>query len=206
MNMPRLVPLICAAASLSCSDAGTVAEPAELATAQRTISPLAPRSGAIVDTSVALGGGFGGGPPTNLALAVGDERPIAETCAAPDAGPFSPQRGIAVETPSGRTPLHSVSREALVQVFEYAAGLVMNPCDLAGAPLVAAGRGFMTITHSQLTGPGSGPGSFVLHETVVGILDLATGGKARVHGTLQVVVRPDGSRVIDRELVTLTPL
>jgi hypothetical protein len=167
---------------------------------------LSPRSGAIVIKDLASAIGFGGGPPTNLALSAGDERVIEDICADPVGGARSPQRGMAVVTPAGRIPFHTVTREAFLQVFQFSAGITTSPCDLVGAPLVATGRGFLTLTVNQLAGPGAGPGSFVVHATVHGIVELTAGGQARVHGIEQFIIRPDGTVVKDRELVTLTPL
>jgi hypothetical protein len=46
----------------------------------------------------------------------------------------------------------------------------------------------------------------VVHVTVHGIVDLIEGGQARLHATVNFVIRPDGTLVKDQEPVTLTPL
>jgi hypothetical protein len=101
-----------------------------------------------------------------------------------------------------------VNREVFVQVFEsnVLIGLDPGPCRLVGAPLVATGRVFLNQSLNQAFGPGSGPGSFVFHATVRGIVDLTAGGQARLYGTQRFEMRPDGTVFKDQELVTLTPL
>jgi hypothetical protein len=41
---------------------------------------------------------------------------------------------------------------------------------------------------------------------VQGIVDLVSGGQARVLGTARVTVLPDGTLLFDEERVTLTPI
>ena len=43
------------------------------------------------------------------------------------------------------------------------------------------------------------------HVTVNGIVELTSGGQARLHATAQVVIRPDGS-VVDKPSISLTPI
>jgi hypothetical protein len=188
----------------SCADSGSVTAPAEIGAAHDGASGPSDRSGAIVIKDFAIASVLGGGPPTNLGIAVAAEGSVEDVCADPFSVPLSPQRGILVITPSGKLPSHAVSREALVQVFEYSAGILTSPCQLVGAPLVATGTVFVTQTVTQFAG--SGPGSFVVHVTIQGIVELTAGGSARLHAAAQVVVRPDGTLVKDQEPVTLTPL
>jgi hypothetical protein len=201
------VPLLCAAASLGCTDSHQrITAPAEVDVARDGARRPSDRSGAIVIKDFAVWSVLGGGPPTNLGLTVAGEASIEDACADPNSIPISPQNGIIVITPSGQLPAHSLTREAFVQVFEYSAGILTHPCQLVGAPLLATGRAFVVQTFNQSAGPGSGPGSFVVHITVHGSVELTGGGQARLHGEAQVVIRPDGTLVIDREPVTLTPV
>jgi hypothetical protein len=60
---------------------------------------------------------------------------------------------------------------------------------------------------SHISDPaGSGRGAFVWHVTTTGVVDLASGGRARLFGTFRWVIRPDGTLVMDEEIVRLTPL
>lgn len=191
--------LVCAAASVGCTDSGSVTAPARTDAEHNSASPLSLRSGATIDRNSSVAALFGGGPPTNLVVSAGN----ATVC---PFSPGSPAPTITIQTPSGKFPAHRVTQEANVEVFEYSAGLITDACDLVGAPLVATGTAFFTLTTNQVTGPGTGPGSFVNHVTIHGVVDLVGGGQARLQARLQVVVRPDGTVVIDQEPVTLTPL
>jgi hypothetical protein len=200
------VPLLCAAASLSCTDSNRITAPAEVDVARDGAGGPSHRSGAIVIKEFGVWSVLGGGPPTNLGLTVAGEASIEDACADPFSVPISPQNGIVVITPSGQVPARGVTREAFVQVFEYSAGILTDPCQLVGAPLVATGRAFFIQTFNEFAGPGSGPGSFAVHVTVQGIVELTAGGQARLHADVQFVIRPDGTLVIDQEPVTLKPL
>jgi hypothetical protein len=112
---------------------------------------------------------------------------------------------MVVLTPSGKIPTHAVTQEANVQVFEFSAGIVTDPCDLLDAPLVATGTVFFTHI-ATFEPPGSAPGSFRIHVTVHGIVDLVEGGQARLRAIANFVIRPDGTLVKDQEPVTLQPI
>jgi hypothetical protein len=98
-----------------------------------------------------------------------------------------------------------VTREANVQVFEFGPELLADPCDLLGAPLVATGTVFFTHI-ATFEAPGSAPGSFRIHVTVHGVVDLVEGGQARLQAIANFVLRPDGTLVKDQEVVKLTPI
>ena len=49
-------------------------------------------------------------------------------------------------------------------------------------------------------------GVVVNHATVDGIVQLVSGGQARLFASLRFTVRPDGTLLFDVELVRLTPL
>jgi hypothetical protein len=52
----------------------------------------------------------------------------------------------------------------------------------------------------------TGQGAFVIHVTLQGVIDLVSGGQARVDATAQVTILPDGTLLFDEERVRLTPL
>jgi hypothetical protein len=185
---------------VGCSDGDSVTAPADVK-ALAEVDGMSQRPGAVVDKSGAFVVWFGGGPPTNLAVQVGIENPVEDFCADPSSVTPSPQSAIVIFTPSGKVPTHTVSREAFAFVFEYSGGIVVDPCVLIGAPVVATGRVFFT--QSVI---GGGPGAFVFQVTAHGIVELTAGGLARLHGSGRFVVRPDGTVVKDQEPVTLTPL
>jgi hypothetical protein len=199
------VTALCAAAAVSCAESNDRTGPTA-ANAGDTPLEVSAQSGAIVDRTLPVATLLGGGPPTNLALSVGSETSIDDFCADPTAIVFSEVQSIAVFTPSRKVPYHASTHDAFVQVFEYSPGIVTHPCDLVGAPLVASGRVFFSQTFNQLTGPGSGPGSFAVNATVHGIVELTEGGLARLHGSWRFVIRPDGTLVKDQEPVTLKPI
>jgi hypothetical protein len=176
----------------------------------RVAAPSADRNGAtIVRPSVVFGLAFGGGPMGNgLGVSVGIEDPVASlaaVCADPSLGsPLSPGKSQFVVTPSGNVPNHSVTTDAAVAVFAVGSELVTSPCQLTSENLVATGTARFVTTENDLSA--SSPGSFVEHATVKGTVTLTSGGQALLFGELQLVQRPDGTVVIDREVVRLTPL
>jgi hypothetical protein len=97
-----------------------------------------------------------------------------------------------------------------VVVFEYGAGIVVDPCVLVGAPVVATGTVKYTFRVSDLGDIYGlnlgGPGSTSIHETVEGIVDLTGGGQARLFGKVRTLWGPDNSLRFDEERVRLTPL
>jgi hypothetical protein len=142
------------------------------------------------------------GPPTELALAVGFED-VATECAGGEVI-ISPHRGQAVVTPTDKGQLHTFTREAFVQVFNNTAP-VEEVCDLQGAGVVASG----TVTFSQVVHEAEvegAPGAFSLHVTVHGIVDLTSGGQARLFAMWQFVIPPDGTPVLDQTSIKLTPI
>lgn len=74
-------------------------------------------------------------------------------------------------------------------------------CDVFGAPIVASG----TVTYTQEVNVSDATGAVVVHVTVVGIVDLSTGGQARLHATVQFMVKPNGA-VVDKTEISLTPI
>jgi hypothetical protein len=187
--------LLLCAALVGCTDRG-ITSPAGDDAIER--SQAATFRGATIDRSSFVGTVFGGGPPQNLAVSVGN----ATVC---PFSPGSPAPLMIVQTPSGKIPTHAVTREANVQVFEFSAGIVTDACDLLDAPLVATGTVFFTHI-ATFEPPGTAPGSFRIHVTVHGIVDLVEGGQARLQAIANFVIRPDGTLVKDQEPVTLKPI
>ncbi len=142
---------------------------------------------------------LGGDPANPLAVIAGFAEPVADFCAS--GGPVSTHDFQLVFPPAGRVQLAVSGREVAVQVFAYGGGIVSNHCQLIGAPVIATGTGTV-----RLGAHNGGPGGTTIHATVRGIVDLTSGGQARLLATAQVTIRPDGSPVIDNERVTLTPL
>jgi hypothetical protein len=194
-------PLIAFALLVGCGGPDHVTTPSDANATRSEPTPAASQSGAEVIKDWILITVLASGAPTNLALAVGFED-LATECAGGQVI-VSPQRGQAVFTPSGKGQLHTFTREAFVQVFDYSAPLT-DFCDPAGAPVVASG----TVTFSQVVHevPEGAPGAFSLHVTVQGTVDLTSGGQARLSALAQAVVRPDGTLVLDRATVRLTPI
>jgi hypothetical protein len=202
IRFTRVPLLVGVAAFLGCTEADRVTAPREIDPTSNLPNGVSARLGAIVNDN-ALITSFGGAPLSSLAVLVGTQGSIEDVCAA--VAPPSPQKGIFVETPSGKIPSHSVAQDAPVRVFEHP-GPFSGFCDLAGDPLVATGSVVFSMTVNQFTGPGTGPSSFALHVTVQGVVDLVAGGQARLRAGARVEVRPDGTVVKDQEVVTLTPL
>lgn len=94
----------------------------------------------------------------------------------------SPQRGQLVLTPSEKAHLLSFTREAVrtsVRFRWHRRIPRIQFRDLLGATLLASG----TVTLSQVVHdvPGDAPGALVVHVTANGIVELTSGGQARLH-------------------------
>jgi len=87
-------------------------------------------------------------------------------------------------------------------VYDFGGGNVSNICQLVGAPVLGTGTADYTF-ESIVTGQGA---NFVIAITLHGVIDLVSGGQARVQATAQAVILPDGTFLFDRERVRLTPL
>ena len=86
-------------------------------------------------------------------------------------------------------------------VYQFGAGPVSGFCQLAGVPVVGTGAG--DFTYQLITAP---RGTFVGHLSVHGLVDLVSGGQARLFATARVRVLPTGRLLFDVERVRLTPL
>jgi hypothetical protein len=87
-------------------------------------------------------------------------------------------------------------------VYDFGGGIVSNICQLVGAPVLGTGTADYTF-EAVVTGQGA---DFVIHITLHGVIDLVSGGQARIQATAQAVVLPDGTLLFDEERVRLTPL
>jgi hypothetical protein len=162
---------------------------------------------AIVQSSSVQGFAFGGGPSNNgLVVAVGPEDAVEanrqQCLTGSNDVPTSQGKSVLVFTPSGNVHNKSHTLDAAVSVF--AAGSIQSFCDLVGAPVVATGRVRYTTTFNDESM--SPPGAVTFGVTVSGIVTLTAGGEARLFGESRIVILPDGSLVVDREVVRLTPL
>jgi hypothetical protein len=144
---------------------------------------------------------FGGDPTNPLVVTAGYEAGItpADVCAGNGGIPQGVGKGVL--TPPGGFHGHTFGRDVNLVVFAFGGGPVTDACQLIGAPLVATGTGKFTFNVED-----SGPGATVLHATVQGVVDLASGGQARVFGTARVTILPDGTLLFDEERVRLTPI
>ena len=145
---------------------------------------------------------MGGDPGNPLALQAGYAAGLTASDICAD--PFShlPEGiGQIVLTPSGGVLIHTLGRDVNLVVYQYGGGLVTDPCQLVGAPIVGTGIGNFSFTPEA----GSG-GAIAVHVSAQGTIDLVSGGQARVFGTARITVRADGTLLFDEERVRLTPL
>lgn len=166
--------------------------------------------GATIDRSLFPYGFLGGGDPRDgLRFFAGPVDPVAAVALkCPDASviaPISPgARTQTVTTPSGRIQVGAYNQQTHIAVWQYGAGLVTDPCQLVGAPVVATG--VVQYKLEIANDGGAGTGAFVLHVNAVGVVDLTSGGQARLHATARILIRPDGTLQFDEERVSLTPI
>jgi hypothetical protein len=146
---------------------------------------------------------LGGDPSNPLAVQAGYEAGFAADDICPDNGEHVDpnSQGQAIFTPTGGLHISVSARDVSLVVYEFGEGIVTDICQLVGAPVLGTGSGKYS---AQVTV--SGPGATVVHFTVQGIIDLVSGGQARVHATAQVTILPDGTLLFDEERVRLTPL
>lgn len=109
--------------------------------------------------------------------------------------------GQVILTPQGGALFHVSGKDVSLVVLEFGEGPVTGQCQLVGAPVIATGTGKATSV-SLAPRPGA---ALVAHVTVQGVVDLVSGGQARVLGTARVTVLPDGTLLFDEERVTLNP-
>jgi len=189
--LPVLFPVILLA---SCTDSGQVTAPVEAR------KPNFDPGSAPPDTSgrnvfrfpffAVVLSGF----ESELAVAAGFNAPFADHCGdAPSPG--QPGSAQIVLTPPGGFHLKDSGRDVSVLVFAFE-GPVFDNCVLVGAPVVASGTAHLNFTVSGRQ----------LKTTVHGIVDLTSGGQARLLVTTITHLAADGSIVFDHTRIRLTPL
>jgi hypothetical protein len=117
-----------------------------------------------------------------------------EACEDP-IGNQAPGAGQIVNTPPGGSHIIYSGNGLTLQVFEFA-GEVTSHCELIGAPLVASGTGTLKLRDNGTPGA-----AVVVHITVEGIVDLVSGGRAKLVATAQFVGRGEES-VLSRTRIT----
>jgi hypothetical protein len=187
---------------VSCADSGQVMAPPE------TLNPALdaggkgpPASGPNVIRGPTLPGVLF---DEELAVAVGFEEPFADHCADLES-PGQPGSTQLVFTPSGGVHGKQGAHEVNLIVYDLNEPFG-NPCDLVAAPVLASGTGSFTLTTTDLAFGGSAPGADQVRVTIHGVLDLTTGGQARLLASTHVLLKPDGSFAFDHTRIRLTPL
>jgi hypothetical protein len=147
---------------------------------------------------------FLGGDPSNpLAVQAGYEAGLIADDICPDNGEHVDPRaqGQGIFTPPGGFISHASAHDMSLVVYEFGGGIVSDICQLVGATVLGTG----TANYSfELVF--TGQGAFVIHATLQGVIDLVSGGQARVNATARVTILPDGTLLFDEERVRLTPL
>jgi len=142
---------------------------------------------------------LGGDPSNPLVVGAGFEEGVTPQDVCDGNGGLPQGAGKAVVTPSGANNSHTLGRDVHIDVFAFGGGSG-NPCDFADAPLVASGTGKFTFNVEA-----KASGAAIIHATVHGIVDLVSGGQARLFASARVNIRPDGTLLFDDEVVRLTP-
>jgi hypothetical protein len=148
---------------------------------------------------------MGGDPSNPLALQAGYLPGVTaeDICADPVQGvDTEAQTGQDVFTQPGGLHERVFGRDVHLVLYQFGGGPVTTQCQLVGAPVLGTGTGNFTWS-VNVGGPG---GRVVIHLTVHGIIELVSGGQARVLGTARVLILPDGTFFFDEERVRLTPL
>ena len=152
-----------------------------------------------------FGPGTISGADEELTVAVGFEEPFAEHCADLES-PNQPGSAQLVFTPSGGSHFRQSGQDLNVVVFEFA-GLSTDACeDLVGAPVVATGTARLSLASNDLVGGGTGPGADVVSVTLNGVVNLVSGGRARLHVTTVTLLKPDGTFAFDHVRIALRPI
>jgi hypothetical protein len=186
-----LTAALAGALTLGCGDSPRMTGPAD----PTAPSPRVERFGHL-DAFV-----FGGDPTNPLALQIGFDAGVTveDICTGSPGLPNG--LGQLILTPPGGALLHGSGQDVNLVVYEFGGGPVTDPCQVVGAPVVGSGTGNFTYNILTLSN-----GAFVAHITAHGIIDLTSGGQARVLGTARVLILPDGTLKFDVEQVRLTPL
>jgi hypothetical protein len=153
---------------------------------------------------LALAPVFLGGDPSNpLAVQAGYETGLIADDICPDNGEHVDPRaqGQGIFTPVGGLIANVSAHDMSLVVYEFGGGIVTDICQLVGATVLGTGSANYSF---ELVF--TGQGTFVIHITLQGVIDLVSGGQARVNATARVTILPDGTLLFDEERVRLTPL
>jgi hypothetical protein len=153
---------------------------------------------------LALAPVFLGGDPRNpLAVQAGYEAGLIADDICPDNGEHVDPRaqGQGIFTPVGGLIANVSAHDMSLVVYEFGGGIVTDICQLVGATVLGTGSANYSF---ELVF--TGQGTFVIHITLQGAIDLVSGGQARVNATARVTILPDGTLLFDEERVRLTPL
>jgi hypothetical protein len=185
--------VLAGAIGLGCGDQPRPTEP---------VDPVAPSFRA--ERFINFSSIFMGGDPSNpLALMIGfDAGTTPEDVCEDPFGHGNNLIGQVIFLPQGGVQLRVSGKDINLVVLAFGEGPVTGQCDLVGAPIIATGTGKATFV---LLAPKPGA-ALVAHVTVQGVVDLVSGGQARVLGTARVTVLPDGTLLFDEERVRLTTL
>jgi hypothetical protein len=193
--------LLLALTAAGCEDSGFTTSAIAAPPMPRDVTNFSSGAGARIGRSDFPFGFLGGGDPRdNLAIFVGPLDPVAAIpikCASPTTiVPVSPgARAQNVTVPSGAMHINALTRDANIAVWQFT-GTVTSTCPLLGAPLVATGTVHYKVEIRDLAE----------HIDAVGIVQLTSGGQARLHATASILFAADGTLKQDDERVILTPL
>jgi hypothetical protein len=145
---------------------------------------------------------FLGSDPSNpLAVQAGYEAGLTADEICPDNGEHAQVKGQGILTPAGGAISHFSAHDVSLVVYEFGGGIVSDICQLVGATVLGTGT-----ANYSLEANFTGQGAFIIHATLQGVIDLVSGGQARVNATARVTILPDGTLLFDEERVRLTPL
>jgi hypothetical protein len=187
----------------SCADSDNLTTPGDAVVPVSAQRNAPTTSGPNVTRGLPVAFTIGPDPQSGLLLEAGFDAPFtALNCTDLSSFPLSLTQQQ-VSTPSGHLHFTTLPQEVSVDVFLIEGGFT-NFCQLVDAPVVATGTATVRVTEAY--GADGGSGATTINFTVHGVLDLTSGGSARVLGTAHLIIRPDGSLVRLSETIRLTPL
>jgi hypothetical protein len=171
---------------------------------QSTTAPDPPAPSLRAERVPVLAPVFLGGDPSNpFAVQAGYQAGLTAGDICPDNGEHVDSRaqGQGILTPAGGAIVHVSAHDMSLVVYQFGGGLVSDICQLVGATVLGTGT-----ANYSFEPVFTGQGAFVIHATLQGVIDLVSGGQARVNATARVTILPDGTLLFDEERVRLTPL
>lgn len=198
MRRPPISCLLAGTLIFGCGDQPTPAEP-QTSAPEPTLGAAnaSPASGAVIVRAPFQPGVLSG--HSQYAVAVGFEEPFAEHCNDLES-PNQPGSTQIVFSPSGRVHVRGSGKSVRVRVYDFP-GVAAANCDKVEERLVATGT-----VDFNLTVVDGGPGAVHVGVKFRGVVELVSGGLARLHATGFTLVRPDGSFAFDHVRITLKPL